>query len=370
MRQPVGEQGGPVDPFSSPIGALPRVMARSGTNYSFGYLVDKLAARQFSTGVTTVGVPGVGKSTALACLRADLVARGCLTVFLRVRPNQPIEPYLDAAIREGLHTLTGKRERRHPFRGMTLRANAKVPFTPIEVELARDAQLERQLDVRNRLMALVSNVAGRGVPVALLVDEADSLGESDNEKYFVDALGTAAAANLPMTMVKARTSAIGNSHLWGSSFLVDLEEPHRMAPLNPRDAYWLIVETARSAGADWASVNLNAAVDATRGIPRHIHILGSRVFYLARFMPLQQAVDEATRLLWERLGARRQSLSALAHESLQALEARGRPLGVWDAKSHLAQTTSAAGPDDVVSAIKELEMAGLVVLADGDLSLA
>jgi hypothetical protein len=268
------------DPFARPNGGAPVVLVGRSTELAAqADLVARLDAGRSARGLYYRGCRGSGKTVMLDELASELNLRGWLGIRLRAASRaDAFKSALEQAIEHGLMRAYGKTPNVGRLGKSThVQATGHIPFTGIDVSIDRD--LSRSQGLEAALTRLGSAVSELGVPVVLMVDEADYIDRHQAEDLHDILRQFCAYSNdYPTALVVAGASRRLYGVMSGTSTDHEWSSSHQyLRRLSVDEATSLLVDTAAKVGMNWATFDLSPIVMTCAGVPRRLQVAGSQL---------------------------------------------------------------------------------------------
>lgn len=266
------------NPFVGPLSDPRLLIGREQLSAEFKRIDVGLDAGSGPLGVGLVGCRGAGKSIMLRRTASAARQRKWFTVALRLTGNQPFEHHFLAALDSAYTDATGR-----PLKpAAQLRSwlkGGKVKGAPFGVGVEIDLEQPVARELHHLAEQAIEACARYGVPLVVIVDEADFLTQSQIEFLFAELMAPTiergGQAIVHGAGMSDRMLIRGSDQSTFIQHLVRIELVRRLSFKESRE---LLVRTAALAGHDWETSQLDPIARASAGVPRILQTAGSRIF--------------------------------------------------------------------------------------------
>lgn len=246
-----------------------------------------------------VGLRGVGKTVLLNRVRQMAEAIGYRAVFIEAHEHKSLPELLVPPLRrlllefDRLGALSEQVKR-----GLRVLKSfmSAVKFRYADAELALDINSERgaadsgdiEADMPELFASLGKAAAARGVPVVLIVDEIQYLGEKDMSALIMS-LHRVAQENLPVVLVAAGLPQVVGLSGRSKSYAERLFDFPSVDALDEEDAARALTAPAAAEGVAYEPAVLHDIIVTTLGYPYFLQEAGYHVWNAAEHSPITQA---------------------------------------------------------------------------------
>ena len=282
-----------VNPFSPSFGISPPVLAgRREVLSRFDTVFDNIRSPSYAT--LLWGLRGTGKTVLLNAVEDRARARGWLTVSaVAVGRNGLVEQIRRKAL--GLLASLRREHEGAPRRAVT---GVSIMGTGIQVERVAEPDHAEPVpaDLETTLAALGEFLAERGTGLLVTIDELH-VSETDEIREFGSVFQLASRrAERPIAFVGAALPELEDRLMAGdaSTFLQRCHR-HEIGNLRPSEAAIALREPIEAAGGRIDDDALSIAVEASKGQPYFVQMIGSYVWDDAEDLARGATADEVRR---------------------------------------------------------------------------
>jgi hypothetical protein len=266
-----------LNPFTPGAGTRPSILiGREPQLALVSNLADLVEAGRPSNPVVFTGLRGVGKTTLLHEVGAELRSRGWLAGYYEVRRDVEPGAAVRSIVRDSADLTRGKLRKAlsaggHSIDGMTLTLGpAGFGFT-VRSAGVRDEAADPYPELVRFLRVLGRDARQGGVGVALLVDELQVFRKRD-VAVLVQALS--ALKDEPIVLIGAGlpylASELSKANTYAERFRYELIDR-----LDQSDAAAAVVDPALNLGTTWADVALERVLELADGYPYFLQLYAS-----------------------------------------------------------------------------------------------